>query len=56
MKNPMPDKRFFHFFEKILNGQTGDLSLCDCPFVASPGPFARKISVTAAGLAAASGR
>jgi len=28
MKNPPPDKRFFHFFEKILNGQAEDLSQC----------------------------
>jgi len=27
MKNPHPDKKFFHFFEKILNGQAEDLSL-----------------------------
>ena len=27
MKNPHPDKKFFHFFEKILNGQAKDLSL-----------------------------
>jgi hypothetical protein len=27
MKNPHPDKEFFHFFEKILNGQAKDLSL-----------------------------
>jgi len=27
MKNPHPDKEFFHFFEKILNGQAEDLSL-----------------------------
>jgi len=27
IKNPHPDKKFFHFFEKILNGQAEDLSL-----------------------------
>jgi hypothetical protein len=42
MKNPHPDKNFFQFLEKILNGQAEDLSLSGSAdwFVAGIGPSA----------------